>query len=405
MALYVVAFVTAVFAALGAARLERGEGRGHLRAWLGAAAAVAALALAGAFGNVALALAPPERAAAAAALGPTIRVGALLSALGLGAAAILGLGHLRERIPVAAWATLLPLVIGADLWRDGRHFWHYQTPPRQGLHREDPVVAHLHGAARPYRAFDLGVYPLNVLQGHDVPQVLGYFGFELRYYDELLGGKNEWRYLLRSTQLWNLLAVRFVIAPDTMHIPGYHRVMGPVPTAVGRQAYLYEADTAPPYARVVPSAITLAADQIPATLADPRLPGYDRVVLLPQDAPVDPAELQRWPQPSASHATVTAWHPGAMTIALDPAPPATSYVLVAENWYPDWRATVDGRPAAVVRGNHTLIVVPVPAGARSIGLEFRSAEYARGKLVSLTSLALVLLGFVASAVVRRRRGG
>ncbi|MGH7645535.1 MAG: hypothetical protein ACREMR_08100, partial [Gemmatimonadales bacterium] len=374
-----------------------------LHAWLGAAVAIAALALAGAFGSIAVALAPPERAAAAAALGSSIRAGALLSALALGAAAILGLGHLRQRIPVAAWATVLPLVLGADLWRDGRHFWHYQPPPREGLHREDSVVAHLRRAARPYRALDLGVYPLNVLQGHDVPQVLGYFGFELRYYDELLGGKNEWRYLLRSTQLWNLLAVRFAIAPDTMHIPGYHRVMGPVPTALGRQAYLYEADTAPPYARVLPSGMKLADDQIPATLADPRLPGYDRVVFLPESARVNAPPLTAWPQPSPARARVTSWQPGAMTIALDPAPPAPSYVLVAENWYPDWRALVDDRPVAVVRGNHTLITVPVPAGARSVVLEFRSAEYARGKLLSLTSLGLVLLGFVAPAVARRRR--
>jgi len=405
MALYVVAFMTAVAAALGAARLERGEGRGHLRAWLGAAAAIAALALAGVFGNIALALALPERAAAAAALGSTIRVGALLSALALGAAALLGFGYVRQRIPVAAWATVLPLVLGADLWRDGRHFWHYHPPPREGLHREDAIVAHLRSAARPYRAFDLGVYPLNVLQGHDVPQVLGYFGFELRYYDELLGGKNEWRYLLGSTRLWNLLAVRFVVAPDTMHIPGYHRVMGPVPTALGRQAYLYEADTTPPYARVVPGAMKVADDQIPATLADPRLPGYDRVVFLPESARVNAPALTAWPDPSSARARVTSWQPGAMVVALEPAPPTSSYLLVSENWYVDWRASVDGAPAEVLRGDHALLTVPVPAGARRVELAYRSAPYRRGKVISFVSLSLVLAAFAVPAALRRRRRG
>src|SRR2546429_3609781 len=46
----------------------------------------------------------------------------------------------------------------------------------------------------------------------DVPQVLGYHGNELRYYDELLGGQGEWKNL-GYLSLWDLLAVRYVIAP------------------------------------------------------------------------------------------------------------------------------------------------------------------------------------------------
>jgi hypothetical protein len=177
--------------------------------------------------------------------------------------------------------------------------------------------------------------------------------------------------------------VRFAIAPDTMHIPGYHRVLGPVPAAPGRQAYLFEADTAPPYARVVPGALKVAEEQIPATLADPRLPGYDRVVFLSESAPVSVPALTAWPQPS----------------------PAPSYVLVAENWYVDWRATVDGAPAQVLRGNHALLTVPVPAGGRRVELVYRSAAYRRGQAISFVSLILVLAAFAVPAVARWRRRG
>ncbi len=58
MAFYVVAFVTAVYAALGAARLERDEGRTHPRVWLVVAAVIAVLALAGVIGAMAVTLAP-----------------------------------------------------------------------------------------------------------------------------------------------------------------------------------------------------------------------------------------------------------------------------------------------------------------------------------------------------------
>jgi uncharacterized membrane protein YfhO len=92
-----------------------------------------------------------------------------------------------------------------------------------------------------------------------------------------------------------------------------------------------------------------------------------------------------------------------MTIALDPAPPEPGYLLVAENWHPEWEATVDGQPAQVLRGNYTMLTVAVPAGARSVELAFRSGSFRRGKLLTLISLALVAAAFAAPAVAGRRR--
>jgi hypothetical protein len=404
LAFFIVSFLTAVFAAFGAARLERGEGRRHLTGWLVAAGVVALLALAGAFGNIAASIAAPGKGGAAAALGPAIRIGALLGAIALALIAVVTLGRLSNRIPAATFAVLLPLVVGLDLWRDGRRFWEYSDPPAKGLYRVDSLVAHLRREAPPYRVFDLGIYPQNVLMAHDIPQVLGYQGNELRYYDELLGGRGEWGYLLSSTQLWNLLAVRFVIAGDSMRIPGYHRVLGPVQAATGRPAYLLEADTVPPYARVVPVAVKLDEERAPATLADPRLPGFGRVVLLPLDAPVDVlSPPTTWPPPSPARARVTAWRPGAMTIELEPAPSAPSYVLVSENWYLDWRATVDGTPSTVLRGDHALITIPVAAGARRIELSYRSARYETGRYLSFLSLLILGAVLVGPPILRRTR--
>jgi hypothetical protein len=309
-------------------------------------------------------------------------------------------------VPALAFGLLLPLLVGVDLWRDGKHFWTYSPPPQQDLYRTDDVIARLQQAPQPMRVFNLpNVYPRNVLMAHGIPQVLGYQGNELRYYDELLGGRNEWRYLLTSPRLWDLLAVRFVLLADTASIPGYHRVLGPVTTAAGSQAYVYEADTVPPYARVVPAAVKVDPGAIPPTLADPRLPGYDRVVLFSTDAPVNPPPLQNWPTPIASKARVTAWDAGRMTIVLDPAPTDSAYVLVSENWYVDWRASVDGRPARVLRGDHALLTVPVGPGAKTVELSYHSRTFTRGKAIALFSILVVLAGFVVPPVVERRRRG
>ena len=410
MAFFVPTLVAAIFAALGINKLERNEGGGHIKAWLIAAGAVALLAVAGVLGAIATGMAG-QNAMAAADHGGAIRMGALLGAIALAAVAGLVILRRKERLPVVAFALLLPLVIGADLFVNGRPFWNFQPPAREGLYREDALVARVKQTPLPYRVLDLSApmgapaYPINVLMGHDIPQVLGYFGFELKYYDELLGGQNQWRYLLSSTRMWNLLGVRFVITPDTMDLPGFHNVLGPVTTAAGRTAFLYEADTIPDYVRVIPVAAKVDDTRIAATLADARLPGYDRVEFLHEDAQVQAPKLTVWPAASPSKARVSAYRSGAMTIDIEPAPTADSYLMVSENWYVDWRARIDGTEGQVLRGDHSFITVPLPAGARRVELDYHSKKYHQGKLISFASLAVILASVAVSMVQRRREVG
>jgi len=99
---------------------------------------------------------------------------------------------------------------------------------------------------------------------------------------------------------------------------------------------------------------------------------------------------------------VTAWQPGRMTVTLDPVPPQPSYLLIAENWYPDWQATADGRPAQVLRGDYSLITVALPAGAKVVELAFRSKLYETGRTLSLGCLAALLVALLAAVILPRR---
>jgi uncharacterized membrane protein YfhO len=91
-----------------------------------------------------------------------------------------------------------------------------------------------------------------------------------------------------------------------------------------------------------------------------------------------------------------------MRITLEGRNSEPSFLVVSENWYPDWHATVDGHPAPVHRADHTLLSVVVPPGAREVTLRFRSASYERGKVVSLTCLLVALALLVLPAVLPRR---
>jgi uncharacterized membrane protein YfhO len=98
------------------------------------------------------------------------------------------------------------------------------------------------------------------------------------------------------------------------------------------------------------------------------------------------------------------WGPGHMRLRIEPRAPADAFVLVAENYYPDWWAEVDGKAAPVARGDVSLIAVPVPAGAERVQLGVRSRQYERGRLITLLSLSLVAVVIAVPLLQRRRRG-
>jgi hypothetical protein len=66
------------------------------------------------------------------------------------------------------------------------------------------------------------------------------------------------------------------------------------------------------------------------------------------------------------------------------------YVVLVDSWDPGWRATVDGRPAPLLRANVAFRAVPVPAGRHVIEQRYRPRSVVLGLLISLVSLAVAL---------------
>jgi len=73
-------------------------------------------------------------------------------------------------------------------------------------------------------------------------------------------------------------------------------------------------------------------------------------------------------------------------------------LVLAEAWYPGWRAKIDGQPAACVPANTWMRGVPVPAGRHEVRLYFRQDYLLPGFLISVTSL-----GLLVAAVARQGR--
>ncbi|MCA9753799.1 MAG: hypothetical protein KC591_16500 [Gemmatimonadetes bacterium] len=75
-------------------------------------------------------------------------------------------------------------------------------------------------------------------------------------------------------------------------------------------------------------------------------------------------------------------------------------LIHSENWFPYWRAEVNGREVPILRAFGTIRAIAVPAGGGDVVLRFHSTPYEVGKLLSLGALGVILGGVLWS---RRRR--
>lgn len=87
---------------------------------------------------------------------------------------------------------------------------------------------------------------------------------------------------------------------------------------------------------------------------------------------------------------------GLNRIELHVQAPVSGWLFLSDVYYPGWRASVDGRPASVLRANYTFRAVSVPAGEHTVEMAFVPRTWTLGLALSLaTWLGLAL------ATVRR----
>lgn len=122
---------------------------------------------------------------------------------------------------------------------------------------------------------------------------------------------------------------------------------------------------------------------------------YERQVLLeaPPAAPLAPA---RRPEPLPRVV-----HYESNRVVIEAAPSAAAFLVLSDQWYPGWVATVDGRPTTVVRANYVMRGVHVPAGRHTIEFRYRPGSFRVGVGLSLAGCAM--LAFVAGLGLLTRK--
>ncbi len=398
MAVFLAGFAATTLAALGIDRAARLVDEGRLGIVLkvlggGTAVLVVGLVLAATGGLSALWTAivysdiDASAQAALETLQPHLVRGFGLSALlgGLLAALWWAVGH--GWFPAALLVPALVLLPAGDQWRvdaafievmDHRSF----TAPDQN-HRflmeradeEDPFrVLSLERRGQDVRP---AMYGLELAAGHH-PN-------DLWRYRELIGmeGSGVPEHLARfHPNVLDVLNVRYVLWPEAQYGPLEGAQPASQVTAGGRVvSTVYRVETLP-RARVVGDALVVGEEESVATVLD--LERYDpsRQVVLTEPPPVEPGG--EGVRGSAEWIERT---PDRLVLDVESSGPAI--LVVSENWFPAWRARVDGEETPVLRADHTLRAVSVPQGRHRVEFRYEALLLRAGFGLSLLCLLLV----------------
>jgi hypothetical protein len=425
-------FSTAVLAGLGTERiLARRITARFAVAWAGIAVLLAVVGVSGGFTNMAHVIAssfPPELQAddRIAANASSVVFGTLRSVLVVIIAAGLCWAVATDRIRSGVAAVSLAALVALDLWSIERLYWIF-SPPASVLYASDPAIDFVRNAKEPGRVITLELaapaqpgdpaFHGDALMSHDVRTLLGYHGNELGRFEQLMSKPAPDALYPLEPQLdpviWRHENAQYLYTtlPDSLipalqsqaHIQGsITKVVGPVRDAAGSMVYLYRLPGDNPAAWLATAMVKASDDQAIATVRDARFDPTRAAIIDPDASAVQAVQIQSMPNAPTQRATVARYEPGAIDVTLDQPTAAGQALLVAENFYPGWHATVDGGPAVVARMDYNLIGVVMPTGGRTVNLRFVDAAYETGKTVTLIALLVAALWLIAGVVVDRR---
>jgi hypothetical protein len=307
---------------------------------------------------------------------------------------------LRARhIPPIGLLAGLVLLVSVDALRidapyvSTRNFEEFSTPSAN----IQAILDRERDSTEPYRLLSFRDSGQDVMPAlHGIELAAGHHPNDLLRYRELIGMAGSGSAVnLGEANIRRLLNVKYILWPD-LEMGG--SIEGPVIARLelqdGRPFETIFTDPGLPRARLVGSvAIKSDEEAVPYMLSEAFDPEVE--VVLTEEPP-----LALQPGPITGSVEWVERGPDRMRLAVTTDKPAM--LVIADNWFPAWRATVDGGEVPVMRAYHSLRAVPVPIGDHSVELYYKSDLVSRSLWLSIV-LFLAVTGAAGFDLWRDRR--
>jgi hypothetical protein len=140
--------------------------------------------------------------------------------------------------------------------------------------------------------------------------------------------------------------------------------------------------------------IFAGADATLKALASPLFDARE-VVYLPLEA------QQQISASGASSAEINSSHFSAHEVSLDVSAVEPTLVVIAQSFFPCWRAYVDGHATKLWEANHAFQAVEVPGGRHQVVLKYRDNWFHTGAVISgITLLGCLIFGLWHTSCAR-----
>ena len=306
---------------------------------------------------------------------------------------------LKKKLPKVWWAGLAIALLVIDLWRIDFRFRQIVPPPSQYEEIEkDDIVRVLEKDTSFYRALPLQYDKRgNYLMLFGIQNVLGEHGNQLKRYNEFVGiGRNgsvDIHNLLDSHNFLNLLNTKYLITANKAEelVQRYRFVLPQLKLISDGTFKVYEnLDVLPRAFCVQQYEVIRDPEGILKRIGQKEFnPG--RAAILEEDPDLPLAS----PDSGRAEVSIANYAPNEVRMLTDAS--GSSLLVFCENYYPSWKAYVDGQPSKLYRADYTFRAVPLPAGKHEVILRFESKQFHQGAIVSL--LALLIFATVATVVL------
>jgi hypothetical protein len=311
-----------------------------------------------------------------------------LACLGIAAALVPALKNRETAIPIAVL-----LLITAQRWLAGNDIYptlpayaaYPPVPIFRSLRRETGEPFRIVGRAHALVPGTSALYELEDVRGYEAMTFSRY----VATYDAWCTHQPVWfnRVDDLSRPFLSMINVRYAIASDNVPPPdGWRRV------AVQRGAELLENTRVFPRA-FMPSHVVFGTPFEGIIKAMTAAPDFHERAWI--EAPLPAGERAN------DGGTVAAVTRAGGDLLIDTATAAGAWVVITEPSWDGWRIYIDDRRVEHFYANAAFIGVYVPSGGHRIRLTFLPMSFVRGRAISLSTLALLLGGLIATKARRR----
>ncbi len=307
--------------------------------------------------------------------------------------------------------SISPLILGLaiftlsaiDLWRiDSRPFDVTTRSDYENNFKDHDYVNFIKQDKSLFRILDLNEPMSNVPVSWGLQTIAGYHAAKMREYQDVVdvtgdGAGNA----IVNPYMWNLLNTKYIIANGGISEDRNRFV--PVfqsrePAAAGQDGKPGQATLVWMNPQALPRVFLVSNYEVRAPLD---------ILHAMHDGAFDPRQLvlfDKSPQglgalpgtpvdTTKEHAEITGYKNESIEIKASAA--TDRLLFMSETWYPDWSATIDGKPTTIYKADYAFRAIKVPAGDHTFKLTFEDPHYKTGRAISLTANILAIAGLIA----------